>query len=217
MLLTVVRHGECLGQTEPQFWSDPDTVLSARGIAQAQAAALQLAREHVTHVLSSPLLRALATADMIAEYSKLTQIEVWTELREGFSGTYQGINRTQLQTTFPRAALPDMITERGWNHGDVNYEALWQRCEAVINRVRESYTHQDHLVVVTHGGCANYLLHILLGIARHAPQWFELANGSITRIRLIADPQAERPDWPLYPPVRIEIKAINDCAHLVDV
>jgi hypothetical protein len=47
-----------------------------------------------------------------------------------------------------------------------------------------------------------------------SPQWFELANGSITRVRLIPDPQAERLDWPLYPPIPVEIKNINDIAHL---
>jgi probable phosphoglycerate mutase len=217
MLLTLVRHGECLGQIDPQFSSAPDSVLSARGIAQAHALAHQLANEQVTHILSSPLVRALATADLIATSCKLAQIQVWTELREGFSGSYQGIARGLLQAAFPRAVLADTITEQGWCHGDAHYDALWERCQAVIDRIRQDFTDHDHIVVVTHGGCANYLLHMLLGIARHAPQWFELANGSITRIRLIADPQAERPDWPLYPAIPVEIKSVNDCAHLVDV
>jgi broad specificity phosphatase PhoE len=61
MLFTIVRHGECLGQTDPQFWNNPDSALSARGIEQAIAVAHQLVTEQVTHLLSSPLLRALAT------------------------------------------------------------------------------------------------------------------------------------------------------------
>ncbi len=43
MLLTLVRHGECLGQSDPQFWTDPDSPLSPLGMAQALAAARRLA------------------------------------------------------------------------------------------------------------------------------------------------------------------------------
>ena len=216
MHVTFVRHGECLGQSDPLFWTDPDSVLSARGVEQARATASLLASEQVTHVLSSPLVRALATADMITNACALSQFDVWTDLREGFSGTYPGIPRVKLQAAFQRAVFADTITESGWSHGDTDYDALWQRCQHVIDRIRQEFTHHDHIVIVTHGGCANYLLHSLLGIDRHTPQWFELANGSITRIRLIADPQAERPNWPLYPPVRIEVNSVNDCAHLAN-
>jgi broad specificity phosphatase PhoE len=214
MLFTLVRHGECLGQTDPQFWADPDTALSPHGIEQAIATAQQLATEQVTHLLSSPLVRALATADSIAMMCGIAHIHVWTELREGFSGTYRGLTRTQLQARFPRAVLAETITEDGWNHGDADYDALWLRCQELTHSVRQQFTHQDHVVLVTRGGCANYLLHILLGIDRSSPQWFELANGSITRVRLVPDPQAERPGWPLYPPIPVEIKSINDIGHL---
>jgi broad specificity phosphatase PhoE len=214
MLFTLVRHGECLGQTDPQFWSDPDSALSTRGIEQAIATAHQLATEQVTHLVSSPLLRALTTADAIATMCAIAHIQVWPKLREGFSGTYRGLARSKLLAQFPRAVLADSITEDGWNHGDTNYDALWLRCQELVQRVRQQFTHQNHVVLVTHGGCANYLLHILLGIDRRSPQWFELANGSISRVRLVPDPQAERPDWPLYPPIPVEIKTINDIAHL---
>ncbi|MBI3241965.1 MAG: histidine phosphatase family protein [Chloroflexi bacterium] len=214
MHFTLVRHGECLGQTDPQFYTDPDSALSPRGIAQARATAHQLSTEKVTHVISSPLLRALATADAIAAKCAIPQIQVWPELREGFSGCHRGLPRNQLQAQFPRAALAATITEAGWSHGDPDYDAFWLRCQETVNRVRQQFTHQDHVVFVTHGGCGNYLLHILLGIDRRTPLWFELENGSITRARLIPDPQAERPDWPLYPPVPVEITSVNDIAHL---
>jgi 2,3-bisphosphoglycerate-dependent phosphoglycerate mutase len=214
MLLTLVRHGECLGQSDPQFWTDPDSPLSSLGIAQAQAAAQQLATEQVGHLLSSPLIRALATADAIAAACAIAHIHVWPELREGFSGEHRGLPRSQLQAQFPRALLGETITEGGWSHGDMGYDAFWLRCQGLIGRIREEYTHQDHIVLVTHGGCANYILHCLLGIDRAAPQWFDLANGSITRVRLVPDPQAERPGWALYPPIPVEIKNINDTAHL---
>ena len=216
MLLTLVRHGECLAQCNPQYFTDPDSALSPLGIEQATAAAQQLATEQITHIISSPLIRALTTADSIAESCGSPHIHVWTELREAFlMDIYNGIPRSQLQAQFPRAVLPNSITEDGWTYGDVDYDAFWLRCQDVIARVRQQHTSQDHVVLVAHGGCLNNVLHSLLGIRQSAPMWFELANGSISRVRLVADPQAERTDWDLYPPVAAEVKNISDVAHLV--
>lgn len=214
MQLTLVRHGECLGQSDPAFWSDPDSPLSERGRYQAAAVARQLATERVSRVLSSPLLRALATAEAIRAACGLPQFEVWTELREGFSGKYIGWSRDRYASQFPRAVLTNDIGNDGWQYGDADYAALWVRCEAVVANIQERFEHGDHIVLVTHGGCANYLLHILLGLARSQPRWFELDTGSISRLRLVPDPEAERPNWPLYPPIPIELHTLNDTKHL---
>ncbi|MBC8074829.1 MAG: histidine phosphatase family protein [Chloroflexales bacterium] len=214
MLLTIVRHGECLGQTDPQFWADPDSPLSALGVQQAAQTAAQLAQADVTHLISSPLIRALATAQAIAAACQLPSFAVWPNLREGFSGTYQGWPRSRMQAAFPQAVLAEAISEAGWAHGDHDYAAFWARCAAVIAALRAQQRHTDHVVLVTHGGCANNLIQLLLGIDRLAPQWFDLANGAISRLRLVADPQAERPDWPLYPPVAVEVQCLNATAHL---
>jgi len=217
MLLTIVRHGECLGQSDQQYFADPDSPLSPYGIAQAQATAQQLAQENVTHIISSPLLRALATADRLAVACSISSFDVWPELREAFTGTYPGISRSHLQAQFPVALFGDSITDDGWSHGDADLPALWHRCRTLLKRIQEQFTHQDHLVLVAHGGCANYLLHVLLGIDQTQPQWFELDNGSITRVRLVPEPEVERPNWPLYPPIFVEVKHVNDVRHLVAV
>ena len=217
MHLTLVRHGECFGQSDPAFWSDPDSALSERGVAQAAVVAQQLAMERVSQIVSSPLLRALATAEVIRAGCGLPQFHVWTELREGFSGQYTGWSRNHIQAQFPHGVLPDNIGDAGWQHGDASYAALWARCELVVARAKEQAGQDDHVVLVTHGGCANYLLHVLLGLPSTQPRWFELDNGSISRLRFVPDPQAERPNWPLYPPIPVEVQTLNDTKHLVAV
>lgn len=214
MQLTLVRHGECLGQSDPTFWNDPDTRLSESGKHQAAAVAQQLAVEGVSQIISSPLLRALETTEFIRATCGLPQFQVWTELREGWSGQYIGWSRNRIQTQFPHAVLPDDIGDVGWQHGDASYAALWARSEAVVARVREQGAQYDHVVLVTHGGCANYLLHVLLGLVPTQPRWFELDNGSVSRLRFVPNPQAERPDWPLYPPISVEVHTLNDTKHL---
>jgi broad specificity phosphatase PhoE len=213
MWLTLVRHGECLAQADAAHWADPDSPLSPPGLGQARAVAAHLSATPVTRLLSSPLLRALETADLIAAAAGLAAFEVWPELREGFSGSYVGLARDLLQVRFPRAAFDPRIAADGWRHGDASYEALWQRCADAVARLGQ-FSHDDHVVLVSHGGCLNYLLHILLGIDRSAPRWFELDNGSLTRVRLVPDPAGERPNWPLYPPIPVELVQLNAVAHL---
>jgi broad specificity phosphatase PhoE len=169
---------------------------------------------HVTHVVSSPLLRALETAHIVAEAVGIEQVEVWMAAREGFSATHRGYSRSVLAERFSRAVLPIEIVEDGWPHGDDTYATFLARAEETASRLNSQFGQEDHVVLVTHGGFANYLLHALLRIPPDTPAWFELANGSLTRMRFPSAPSPDDPVWPLYPPVRVEIHSINETARL---
>lgn len=210
MYLFIIRHGECLGQCDPAYYTDPDSPLSARGELQAQRVAQQLGSEQVSHVLASPLLRSLATAHIIAERLAIHQVEVWIAMREAWNTPYRGVGRTHLHERFPRAFLPEEITPSGWEHaGDASYGSVLARASRVLNQIRDTFAPTDRIALVTHGGFANALLHTILHIPPSTPQWFELANGSISHIRLVPEPEKERPNWPLYPPVSAEVLSIN--------
>jgi len=171
--------------------------------------------EPITHIVSSPLVRSLATASIIADALEHDTIDVWPDLREGWNTHHQGWGRAVLQQRFPRAVLPPSMTDTGWDHGgDHSYGHFVARAEQVLQTIRAHFSPADHVVIVTHGGFANYLLHALLHIPTTTPQWFELANGSISHIRLVPEPAKERPNWPLYPPVDTEVLSINDVHHL---
>lgn len=216
MHLFLVRHGECLAQCDPAEGNNPDTALSYLGERQAQQAAVRLGAEAITNVLGSPLVRSLATASQIAEAAGIGAVEVWPELREGWQGTYQSHSQAELLLRFPLAVLPISMSEAGWSHAsDDTYQALFARAAGVASRLRSSFGPADRIAIVSHGALSNYLLHALLDISPATPHWFEMANGSISHLRLVPDPQAERPNWPLYPPVTCEVLSLNDRAHLV--
>jgi broad specificity phosphatase PhoE len=210
MHLFIIRHGECLGQCDPAYYADPDSPLSPRGAAQARAVAYHLRTEQPTHILSSPLLRSLATAHSIADTLDHASVDVWFELREAWDTPYRSVGRAALQQRFPRARLPASMLDAGWEHaGDKTYESFLARATSVFEAIKTRFSSQDRIVIVTHGGFANALLHTILQIAPTTPQWFELANGSLSHIRLVAEPEKERPNWPLYPPVHAEVLCIN--------
>jgi len=211
MHLHILRHGECLGQCDPDFYTDPDSPLSALGKKQAQESARVFNTLKLTHVVSSPLIRSLETASFIAGD---LNFQVWTDVREGFSRSHQGRSLSDLKKRFPKAVFPNDITESGWQHGDDLYDDWQPRCQKVVHKLREDFTHDDHVALVTHGGFANYLLHMLLDLSFQAPLWFELGNCSISSLRFVENPEKERPNWPLYPPVTIEVLSLNDQSHL---
>ena len=216
MNLFIVRHGESLAYIDPALNNHPDTALSPLGERQARAVATRLMTLELSRIVSSPLVRALGTAAYIAEAVDHSTIEVWPELCEGWVGAFQSFPRQEILRRFPRANLPDSITDAGWSYpGDESYAAFCARAEAVLRRIETAFSHADRVAVVTHGGLANALLHAILHISSATPRWFELQNASITHVRLVPDPQAERLNWPLiYPPVYAEVQAVNDTAHL---
>lgn len=67
------RHGDTLTNEANQFRSRLDPPLNDKGQAQAEAAAKDIEKEDygVTRIVSSPLLRAVQTADIIAEHLNL--------------------------------------------------------------------------------------------------------------------------------------------------
>ncbi|MEZ4677847.1 MAG: histidine phosphatase family protein [Caldilineaceae bacterium] len=65
MFIFIVRHGECYGNIDANL--GPDTALTPLGEAQVDRVGERLAELNVTHVVSSPLLRALGTAQRIAD------------------------------------------------------------------------------------------------------------------------------------------------------
>jgi len=203
MQLLLIRHG----QSEPNT-TTPDWDLSTRGEWEARRAGRRLADVGVTHILSSPLLRALATAHIIAEELDHRPVEVWLELREGFDNNYQGGSRAGLLSRFPRVTLPAGMTDDGWTYAGDTPELFAARCRRILAMLKARFGADDRVLVVTHGGFANYLLHAILRIPSGTPVWFEMASGALTVIRFV--PALERVEWPLYPAFEAEILSVND-------
>lgn len=213
MHLFLIRHAECLGQIDPAAFSDPDTALSPSGQQQAHSTAQRLATETPTHLVSSPLVRALTTATVLKEALPQCSLEAWPELVEVNSRSYTGLNRDSLIATFPSVSWAD-VPAQGWQYGGELYGGIFERCGIVLDRLSARFGDSARVALITHGGFANYLLNVILSISPSTPRWFELANCSLSAIRFVPNPQAERPNWPLFPPVQAEVLYLNDTGHL---
>ena len=104
----VIRHGQTAGNKHRYVGWD-DLPLDAVGRAQAQALADALADEPIDAIMSSPLQRALATAQPLADRRALG-VQAHHDLKEIHYGDYQGLLKTEralkLRKQFVRVALP---------------------------------------------------------------------------------------------------------------
>jgi len=98
--LILVRHGETYWNEERRIQGgDSDIELNDTGLEQARRLAAYLKNEPVAAVLSSPLQRAIATAELIASQHRLP-VEVDQGLTELRVGELEGMSVSNLGTTF---------------------------------------------------------------------------------------------------------------------
>ena len=211
MELFIVRHGQCRAQCDPRDAS-PDSALTPLGETQARAVGKRLASAGITHIISSPLVRALATASIIGSVCD-RPVEVWIDAGEIWQDAYRGAGRNELMARFPTAVFPPDVADEGWEHRGDTEDSLCARLERVAQRFATQFDATDRVAFVTHGGFANHLLRVLLHIPAHQRLWLHMENGAISVLRFISE--RERQSWPLYPAYAVEVRALNDTAHLL--
>lgn len=143
MKIILVRHGETHWNKDGLVQgADSDIELNDTGLKQARRLAAFLKDEPVAAVLSSPLRRATATAEVIASQHQLP-VETDEGLKELKVGDLEGTSISNLPTTFSRFLL------KSWQDGEAmklpNGESLvdlqqrvWKAIEGLMERHRTS-------------------------------------------------------------------------------
>ena len=206
----LIRHGECEAQVSRMHGVEGlDSSLTSKGQRQALALAAAIEPIHPAMILTSPLTRCVETAAEIATHL-VVPVSVSLELREVLARKVR-LPRSAMLAERARCQLGgDRVGDEGWLHGDLGFDAAVSRAESVIAHLGSEY--RGHVVAaVTHGGFGSYLI---AAAVRAADVWFQLDNGSVTTLRWPTDPVGERPGWEMYPPVRVELLAVNDVSHL---
>src|SRR5688572_11288317 len=98
--LFVVRHGETAWARERRYAGSRDVALSEAGRRQCEAVARTLAGSLPAAVYSSPLARARASAEIIAQPHRLG-VEIDPAFREMTFGDWEGLTREEVAARFP--------------------------------------------------------------------------------------------------------------------
>ncbi|AFG38779.1 histidine phosphatase family protein [Spirochaeta africana] len=192
-----IRHGESEGNSQGILQGRQDYPLSELGREQCRAAATYLADRGIEHVLTSPLLRARETADIIASAAGLPQPVDNGNLVELDTGLFTGMTIREIEREYPAEwsafhrdsweAVPDAES----------IASLWGRAISVWNEIIETANQGPrHILAVTHGGLLQWIIKTSLG-AR--PQWLPLmstANCGIFEFLAHPVPQQEQNNAP---------------------
>lgn len=148
--ILVARHGETDWNRDRRFQGHADPPLNATGRQQAQRLAETLAGAGLRAVYTSPLARALQTAEIVARQAA---IDVQTEpaLREVDVGEWTGLTVAEIEERFPaRYASWLAFKTHGWEGGE-SYEALAARVIPALHAMAARHP-AETVLVVTHGG-----------------------------------------------------------------
>lgn len=151
----IARHGNRIDFVNPEWFNTAerryDPYLSDDGFVQAQQLANRLVGEGITHIFSSPFLRTVQTANLVAETLDLPLKLQWglgEWLNPEWMSTYpETLTPTALAEQFPRIDLSYPI-------GEAHYPETWQDC---LNRTAKTAQNlvtafpNDDLLFVGHG------------------------------------------------------------------
>ena len=174
----IVRHGQTQWNHRGIRQGHLDSDLTARGIAQAKALGIRLAREHFTTLYSSDLGRAVHTARIIAA-STGHEIVTDARLRERHLGIFQGLDGDQIRAKYPeeyrlhRTVGPDYVIPEG--------ESVRQQVARNVGYLTQIAPKHlgETIVVVTHGGVLSGLFRHTFSIPFDAPRRFEFTNAGL--------------------------------------
>jgi broad specificity phosphatase PhoE len=147
--ILLARHGETDWNRDNRFQGHADPPLNETGLAQAAELSAALADELLAAVYSSPLHRALETAEILAAPHGLGPVPV-DALREVHVGSWEGLTRAEIEERFPEQFARWLDYEHGWEDGE-GYEEMGRRVIAGLLELAAAHK-GERILAVTHGG-----------------------------------------------------------------
>ncbi|MGH4125415.1 MAG: histidine phosphatase family protein [Clostridium sp.] len=150
-ILTLVRHGETEWNALGKFQGCKDINLSKEGILQANYLKKRF-KNKFGYIYTSPLKRAMQTAAIISESSKIKPI-TQLELREINFGDWEGLTIKEIETNFPEKFIEWRNDELNapMCGGDLSLKLASIRAKEAILEIVKKHQGED-IVIVAHGG-----------------------------------------------------------------
>jgi uncharacterized phosphatase len=151
MNICIIRHGETDWNVINKLQGREDIPLNSNGRSQASLCAAALNTKFNNKkwkaIITSPLLRARQTAEIIADVLNIREIYDDERLMERDMGKASGLTEKERKELFPDGNFEGME----------NWETLRDRVySAVISGIERFYP--EDIIIVSHGGSINSLL-----------------------------------------------------------
>ncbi|HEX2182637.1 MAG TPA: histidine phosphatase family protein [Rubrobacteraceae bacterium] len=186
----LIRHGQSTANASGVWQGQMEFPLSEEGREQARLAGKALAGVRLDAIYSSPLGRALETAEIIARETGFGNPVVPLEgLMERRGGSLEGTTHAEREARSPEFTkkLLSLPEEERWTLvGAETDEEVLARFEKALSGIRARHADGERLVVVSHGGVMRAFLRYRFGPGV-LPGAERAANASITRVEWEAD------------------------------
>ncbi len=146
-----VRHGETDHNKEGRFQGQLDIPLNETGRTQAKEAAQKLKEAHIDYIISSTLLRAKETAEIIQKEIG-GQLIIENNLQERAYGELEGMISKDIPELLNHSRTYEWKPEGGESYKDVE-----ERVFEVFERITNEYKGKN-IVLVSHGGALRTLM-----------------------------------------------------------
>lgn len=169
--LYLIRHGETEGSEVKRYKGNIDVPLSEKGIKQVEQVAKYLNRSYKSHkscngleaVYSSPLIRALRSAEIIAKSLGLKPIVI-PDLRERSFGIWEGMSFNEIKDKYPEEF--EAWAGNPLKYSPIGGESTVEVRDRVVNALDNLLTNhnEERIAIVAHGGVNRIILCHVMGI-----------------------------------------------------
>ena len=199
MNLILVRHGETQRNAEGRVLGQGGPGLNQRGRDQATAVARALSGNAVAAIYSSPLPRAMETAERVSQELELP-IRTEESLAEIDAGKLEGLTSEEMRTRYPDFMSiwdrdPGSVQMPGGESLGQLQERVWRVAQALLGRHPE-----EGVVVVSHNFPIETLVCRVLELPLVGIRRLRVDLGSISTVDMRED--------------RCRLVQLNDTCHL---
>jgi broad specificity phosphatase PhoE len=204
--LYLIRHGQSAGNAEGRFGGHSATPLSGLGKQQAELTAKALAKERISAIYSSDLLRAVQTAEPLARALNL-EINAAETFRERHVGVLEGLTFDEAKKEFPEDyyALVNRELAHVITRGE-SYRQLLDRTTGVLHEILEKHK-GGRIAIFAHTGTICFLTLYIIGAIHPetiTTPWLITSNCGINRFEFRGRNN-------------VRIVALNDTRHLMQI
>ncbi len=195
--LYLIRHGVTRHNKENRFQGRGDTVLHEHGELQALRLRERMKNVHVDAVYSSPLKRAVRTAEIAFPSHDIIIDE---SLKERSYGIIEGILIEDFKQNFPSHVVDKFYKSRHLDvEGAEGIEELERRAVEAMKRIAEANKGKK-VAIVAHGGIFNAFYLAISGRQKEDYQMFRSSNASVTEV--------------IYEDEKWILKSFDDTSHM---
>ena len=182
MTIYLVRHGQTCWNQQRRLQGLRDIPLNSVGIRQSHRLIEWYRKTAVTRIVSSPLVRARRTAEILGEYSGPTPL-VDDRLREIDHGPWTGLQLAAIEHRFPHEfATWSFFPEKLRLSSSESLGAVYRRCTLFLMDVLNTGGSED-VLLVSHGVVDALLLCAARGASLRRIREFSLPNATISTLR----------------------------------